>query len=95
MYQSTLEASGFRVTVDHADYPVTMPAPRWLSMVRGRFWSNFNGFSEAEMEAGVHEIRGKLGLGVGAAERTITFPDRIVFITGTKTEPPSEEEAAA
>lgn len=83
VYQSALEASGFRVAVDHADYPVSIPASQWLGMVRGRFWSNFDGFSDTEMEAGVEEIRGRLGLGLGE-DRTITFPDRIVFITGTK-----------
>lgn len=53
-------------------------------MVRGRFWSNFNDFSEEEMEAGVKEIREKLGLGEGDEDKVITFPDRIVFITGVK-----------
>ena len=87
VYQRALEGVGFQVTVDHSDYPVHMSAGRWLDMVRGRFWSNFNGFSEAEMAAGLEEIRGKLGL-VGTddevAATPITFPDRIVFVTGVK-----------
>ncbi len=78
--------SGFHVSVDHADFPVAMPGSRWLAMVRGRFWSNFNGCTEAEMAAGVADIRGRLGLGEegGEEEKEITFPDRIVFITGVK-----------
>jgi hypothetical protein len=79
---------GFSVSVDHADYPVTMPAARWLAMVRGRFWSNFNGFTDEEVEAGVREIKGRLGIGGEEDEeeeqRAITFPDRIVFIVGEK-----------
>lgn len=84
VYEAALAGAGFRVGVDHADYPVTMPAARWLGMVRGRFWSNFNGFSDAEMAAGIEEVRGKL-VGPGETdEKSITFPDRIVFIVGVK-----------
>lgn len=78
-----LEQAGFRVAVDHADYTVTMPARRWLGMMQGRFWSNFHACSDAELEAGLQEVRDKLGVG-GDEDRPISFPDRIVFITGTK-----------
>lgn len=86
VYESALTRCGFLVSVDHADYPVSMPAKRWLGMLKGRFWSNFNGFSDAEMEAGLEEVRRKL-VGPGETEeKSITFPDRIVFIVGVKPE---------
>lgn len=79
VYTSALTTAGFSaVRVETADYPVSMPAHRWFAMIRSRFWSNFAGFSDAELEAGVQEVRAALGVEDG--ETTITFPDRILFI---------------
>ena len=83
IYADALKAAGFDVTLEYEDYNVEMPASQWLGMVRGRFWSNFNSFSEEEMEEGVREIKEKLDVS-SEEEKVINFPDRIVFITATK-----------
>lgn len=86
IYANALKAAGFDVTLEYQDYTVEMPASQWLDMVKGRFWSNFNSFSEEEMEEGLREIREKLGVSAAeeGKEEMIKFPDRIVFITGIK-----------
>lgn len=96
IYAKAMEKEGFSVTLDHADYPVDMPLSRWLNMVNGRFWSNLHGFSEREMKAGLKKIENMVmegkerGIWVQKdrkdeeGEVTITFPDRVVFITGVK-----------
>ncbi len=85
VYVAALEAIGFAVTLEQADFTVEMPLSRWLGMVKGQFWSNLHGFTEAEMAAGVEEIRAKAMEGKeGEEDPIISFPDRIVFITGSK-----------
>jgi len=106
IYAQELRTAGFDVSVDHADYTVTMPLSRWLSMVESRFWSTLHGFSDAEMAEGLKEIKARfLGDSQSASSTThreqgdhkgealrceerndppISFPDRLVFITGRK-----------
>lgn len=85
VYVAALEVSGFAVALEQADFTVEMPLSRWLGMVKGQFWSNLHGFTEDEMAAGVEEIRAKAVAGKeGEEDPIISFPDRIVFITGSK-----------
>lgn len=63
---------------------VTMPAHRWFAMIKSRFWSNFAGFSDAQLQEGVDELHATLGLGEGREDAAVTFPDRILFIVAEK-----------
>lgn len=56
LYVAAMERAGFRVAQREAVFPATLPKPRWLRMVRSRFWSTFSHFSDEELEAGIREI---------------------------------------
>jgi len=45
--------------------------------VRGRFWSTFDAFTDAELEAGCADIAAEHSGGGGVLE----FEDRLLFIT--------------
>lgn len=47
------------------------------SKVRGRFWSTFDAFTDAELEAGCADIAAEHSGGGGVLE----FEDRLLFIT--------------
>lgn len=52
-----LRASGLQVHVHEEKYPVSMPRAEWERLVRGRFWSHFAPFSDAEIDEGLKELK--------------------------------------
>lgn len=78
-YADMLRKSGLEVDVAIRDFEVRMPKEAWIGMVRARFWSTFSHFSDEELEAGIKELEARF-----KGEEEVVFPDRLVFITGTK-----------
>jgi len=82
--QSELEGAGFsRVTSSIEAYPCEIDFERWMSMVKGRFWSTFSNFTDEELEEACERMR------IDEAERinedgVIHFEDRLVFISAYK-----------
>jgi len=81
-----LMAAGFEnVSTEVKGYPCTLPMSKWLRMVRNRFWSTFDNFSDAELEAGVSEIRAAYpSPGGNEDEHMLQFEDRLRFVTCRK-----------
>jgi hypothetical protein len=81
-----LAAAGFEnVTTDVKAFPCALPASKWLQMVRGRFWSTFDAFSDAELDAGLAEIRAAyVPPGARDDDHVLAFEDRLRFVTATK-----------
>lgn len=92
-----LREAGFEnVTATLEAFPCEISLEQWLSMVRGRFWSTFDQFTDAELEEGCQEIITSLCSREGSSatqrspqepddgKRIIHFEDRIFFITASK-----------
>jgi ribosomal protein S18 acetylase RimI-like enzyme len=58
-------------------FPLRFPAERYLQMVRGRYMSLLSYFDDAQLEAGVAEIRR------AHPGETVAFTDTFVFVLGT------------
>ena len=79
-YVEIMRSAGFKqVSCEVAEYPATLDRDWWLEMVGNRFWSTFSHFNDAELEEGIAEIRAK-----HVASETISFIEKMVFITATK-----------
>ena len=81
-YVQLLRAAGFaEVRSDVAEFPATLNTDWWLEMVHVRFWSTFSReyFSDEQLAAGIEEIRAE-----HAGRDTISFTERMVFITACK-----------
>lgn len=59
-------------------YPAQIQLNRWLDMVRGRFWSTFSSFGDAELEEACELIQKEAKTD---ADGVAHFEDRLVFIT--------------
>lgn len=71
-----LEASGFaKVRPTEASLSYEMTLNDWCKLVRGRLWSTFSHFSDAELNSGIAEIRGS------AVGESVTIGDRLVLIS--------------
>ena len=74
---SELAAAGFAdVAATLEAYPMKMPLDRWLSLVRGRVWSTFSHFTDAELDAAVESVRRRETRSDGLVE----FEERLVVI---------------
>lgn len=69
-----LTTHGVHTTQQHEEFPVTMATERYLDMVADRYMSLLTRFSDADLAAGIAEIRE-----VHPGEQ-LTFPDRYVFV---------------
>lgn len=78
-YEELLSGLGFVVTAEVAEYPASLNRDWWLEMVGNRFWSTFSHFSDEDLAAGIQEIRAE-----HEASETISFTEKMVFITATK-----------
>eukprot|EP00958_Prasinococcus_capsulatus_P022440 scaffold3165_cov380-Prasinococcus_capsulatus_cf.AAC.2 len=63
-YVERMRKGGFAgVDVQEHDYSFEIRAGRWYAMVEGRFWSTFTHFTDAELAAGLTELRARCGAG--------------------------------
>ena len=77
-WQADLREAGFsRVATSVEAYEMEMPLARWLDLVRGRFWSTFAKFDDAELRAGCDAIRAAAAPDAAGA---IRFAERLVLI---------------
>jgi SAM-dependent methyltransferase len=82
--ESELKQAGFTTVSSTIEpYPCEIEFERWMSMVKGRFWSTFSNFTDEELEEACDLMR------VDEAERIndkgiIHFEDRLVFISAYK-----------
>jgi len=79
--EKDLIAAGFTNvrTILHR-YPCQILLDRWLDMVKGRFWSTFSNFTDAELEEACGLIRKQV---VVDDKGVVTFDDRLVFIVAS------------
>lgn len=82
--ESELKQAGFtNVSNTIEAYPCDIELERWLSMVRGRFWSTFSNFSDEELEEACDRMRKDEADRVDE-KGVIRFEDRLVFISASK-----------
>ena len=72
-----MRSAGLRADLSYDSFPLSFMTEKWLSMVRDRYMSLLSHFDDAQLEAGVEEIRQ-----AHAAER-IEFADTFAFVLGT------------
>lgn len=75
--EASMAACGLRTSRTVHSYDLTMSTTQWLSMVENRFMSLLSTFSDAELAAGLHELRDVLPPDV------VAFADTFEFIVGT------------
>lgn len=71
-----MRAAGLGTSLSYETFPLSFPTGRYLQMVRNRYMSLLSSFTDAQLEAGVREIRRS------HPEETISFPDTLAFIRG-------------
>lgn len=72
-----MRAAGLKAELAQESFPLAFPAERYLQMVRNRYMSLLSNFGDAELEAGVAEIRR------AHPGDEITFADTFAFVLGT------------
>jgi 2-polyprenyl-3-methyl-5-hydroxy-6-metoxy-1,4-benzoquinol methylase len=72
-----MTGAGLRTEVTYESFPLAFPTERYLQMVRNRYMSLLSYFDDAELDAGVAEIRR-----ANPGPR-IEFPDTFAFVLGT------------
>jgi SAM-dependent methyltransferase len=73
-----LSDAGLETELSYDSYMLTFDRDRYLSMVRDRYMSLLAGFTDAELDRGIAEIREHF-----PGDR-LEFPDRFAFIRGTR-----------
>jgi ubiquinone/menaquinone biosynthesis C-methylase UbiE len=73
-----LRAAGLTTSVAYESFPLAFDSARYLQMVRDRYMSLLSHFDDAEIEAGITEIR-RAHLG-----DEVAFDDTFAFIQGVK-----------
>ncbi len=79
IFVAGLQAAGLRVDVQHQVYPAQVETAHWLDMVRGRFWSTFSHFDDAQLALGVAELEQRF-----AGEPRLCFEDRLIFLVAQR-----------
>lgn len=82
LYVDAIQAAGLQVNVIEGKYPAKMSAEAWESIVANRIWSTFSGFTNAELTAGINEIRKKFVRSDGQ----ISFTEKYLIIVALKPE---------
>ena len=72
-----MRAAGLAAQVSYDGFPLTFPTGRYLQMVRNRYMSLLSSFDDAQLDAGVAEIRR------AHPEDSLTFTDTFAFVLGT------------
>ncbi|MGP3949595.1 class I SAM-dependent methyltransferase [Streptomyces sp. 7N604] len=75
-----LTSAGLRTSLTYVEHQLTLNTERYLAMVRARYMSLLSLFSDAEIEAGIEEIRRR------HPEPELSFPDRFAFVLGRREE---------
>lgn len=75
-----MEAAGLRVDLTYDEFPITVERERYISLVGNRWMSVLSTFDDAELEAGLDEMRAR------HPEEVLEFVDRFAFVLGTKEE---------
>ncbi|KAK9829633.1 hypothetical protein WJX72_006983 [[Myrmecia] bisecta] len=60
-------------------YTAELPLDTWCDMVRQRFWSTFTHFTDAQLEAGIQEIKA-----AHKCRQTVRFNDKLLFLVARK-----------
>lgn len=64
--------------------PCSISLDRWQSMVKGRFWSTFSNFTDAELEQACQTIAENERHRIDPDGTTLRFEDRLLFISACK-----------
>jgi SAM-dependent methyltransferase len=75
---AVLSDAGLETELSYDSYTLAFDRDRYLSMVRDRYMSLLAGFTDAELDRGIAEIRERF-----PGDR-LEFPDRFAFIRGTR-----------
>lgn len=75
---TAMDRSGLRAELTYDAFPLTFTVERYTRMVRDRYMSLLSSFDDAEIEAGISEIRRE------HPGPEVHFLDRFAFILGTK-----------
>lgn len=73
-----LSAAGLHTSLTFVEHKLTIGTERYLAMIRARYMSVLSLFSDAEIEAGIAEIRDR------HPEPELSFPDRFAFVLGRR-----------
>ena len=74
-----LNAAGFRDVATHVHtYPHEVATDEWCRLVKGRFWSTFSNFTDAELDEGCARIRADAA--ARADPGVLRFDDRLLLI---------------
>ncbi|MDF5755572.1 class I SAM-dependent methyltransferase [Spongiactinospora sp. TRM90649] len=73
-----LTDAGLDVEISYDGFPVTFTRERYIEMVRGRYMSILSTFSDAELERGIDEIRGRY------PGPDIRFAEPVAFVLGVR-----------
>lgn len=72
-----MRRAGLLAELDHDGFPLSFPTERYLRMVRNRYMSLLSAFDDAQLEAGVAEIRR------AHPGEHVEFTDTFAFVLGT------------
>jgi len=72
-----VRTAGLHAALTYQSFPLTFPTERYLQMVRNRYMSLLSDFDDAQLEAGVAEIRH------AHPGQTIVFTDTFAFVLVT------------
>ncbi|MEO3793820.1 class I SAM-dependent methyltransferase [Nonomuraea sp. B10E15] len=75
---SAMRGAGLRTELAYDEFPLTFTVERYLQMVRSRYMSLLASFDDAELEAGISEIRR------AHPGPEVRFSDRFAFVLGVK-----------
>ncbi len=75
---AAMRNAGLTAEVTYDSFQLTLPAERYLRMVRNRYMSLLSSFTDEKIEAGVAEIRR------AHPGPEISFPDRFAFVRGAR-----------
>ncbi|MEU6715021.1 class I SAM-dependent methyltransferase [Nonomuraea sp. NPDC046802] len=75
---AAMNRAGLQTELTYDEFPLIFTVERYTQMVRNRYMSLLASFNDAELEAGVSEIRRK------HPGPEVRFPDRFAFVLGVK-----------
>lgn len=76
--EKELSDAGIRPVSVTEEFVFAMPKERWYGMLRNRFMSNLQNFTDEAIEAGIAQLEHTY-----KNQETIEFRDRIIFLCGT------------
>lgn len=81
--RSELEGAGFSVAAETLELPMEVSAERYDALLRKRFLSTLNFFTDAELEAGIAELHATRYGGCLRGD-TVAWMDRVLFLAASK-----------